>query len=261
MKVAEVKKNDVPKDNPKLAIMYYVFYTMFSTYNLISGKFFRLWYPQMSTFQILFFRGFTSTIVLFMYMGRDTKKQLIDNVTVENFAPLTFRIFQGIFSQFVRYYSMSFFSLSMIGVIQKLAPVFTVVLAYILLSERLTPLEILLNVVAVVSSLLVSVGDHNQNGHQYTNNHYWALIFLILNPVCIGMSSIALRKLKKTTTETLVTWTNVVQTVFMATAMLCLDQSFLYYPSRFSLLDWTLLFGMTLSVIGAQTCKLLSYQN
>lgn len=47
----------------------------------------------------------------------------------------------------------------------------------------------------------------------------------------------------------------------MATAMLCLNQSFLYYPSRFSLIDWIMLFGMTLSVIGAQTCKLLSYQN
>ena len=52
-----------------------------------------------------------------MYMGRDTKHQLVNNVTVDNFPPLAFRIFQGIFSQFIRYYSMTFFSLSMIGVI------------------------------------------------------------------------------------------------------------------------------------------------
>ena len=118
---------------------------------------------------------------------------------------------------------MTFFSLSMIGVIQKLAPVFTVALAYLILSEKLTKIEILLNVVAIIASLLVTVGDHNQNGHQYTNNHYLALLFLTANPVFIGMSSIALRKMKKTSSETLTTWTNVVQSIFMAVAMLCLN--------------------------------------
>lgn len=53
----------------------------------------------------------------------------------------------------------------MIGVIQKLAPVFTVVLAYTILSEKLTALEISLNVIAIVASLLVTVGDHQENGH------------------------------------------------------------------------------------------------
>lgn len=60
---------------------------------------------------------------------------------------------------------MTFFSLSMIGVIQKLAPVFTVVLAYTILSEKLTALEIMLNVIAIIASLLVTVGDHQENGH------------------------------------------------------------------------------------------------
>ena len=110
-------QNEVPPDNPKWAIFYFVMYTVFSTYNLIAGKFFRTWYPQMSTFQLLFYRGFSACLVLLVYMGKDTKKQLVDNVNTENFSPLSFRIFQGIFSQFIRYYSMTFFSLSMISVI------------------------------------------------------------------------------------------------------------------------------------------------
>ena len=157
--------DDVPADSPKLAIFYFVMYTIFSTYNLIAGKFYRTWYPEMSTFQLLFYRGFSACIVLFLWMGRDTKKQLINNVNSENFAPLTFRIFQGIFSQFIRYYSMTFFSLSMISVIQKLAPVFTVALAYLILAEKLTSIEIVLNIVAILASLLVTVGDHEQHGH------------------------------------------------------------------------------------------------
>ena len=56
------------------AVFYFVLYTIFSTYNLIAGKFFRMWYPQMSTFQLLFYRGFSACLVLIMYMGRDTKK-------------------------------------------------------------------------------------------------------------------------------------------------------------------------------------------
>lgn len=41
---------DEKPDNPKWAIFYFVMYTVFSTYNLIAGKFFRTWYPGMSTF-------------------------------------------------------------------------------------------------------------------------------------------------------------------------------------------------------------------
>lgn len=47
----------------------------------------------------------------------------------------------------------------------------------------------------------------------------------------------------------------------MGTAMLALDQSFFYYPSLFSYIDWVMLLGMTMSVIGAQTFKLLAFQN
>ena len=60
---------------------------------------------------------------------------------------------------------MTFFSLSMISVIQKLAPVFTVALAYFILFEKLSSVEIGLNAIAIVASLLVTVGDHGQNGH------------------------------------------------------------------------------------------------
>ncbi len=115
--------------------------------------------------------------------------------------------------------------------------------------------------IAIVASLLVTVGDHQENGHQYTANHYLALVFLILNPVFIGMSSIALRKMKSTSSETLTTWTNVIQSIFMATAMLCLNQSFVKFPAMFTALDWVMLLGMTFSVIGAQTFKLLAFQN
>ena len=111
----------------------------------------------------------------------------------------------------------------MISVIQKLAPVFTVALAYIVLSEKLTNIEILLNIIAIFASFLVTVGDHKQNGNEYSSNHYIALFFLVLNPMFIGMSAIALRKMKKTSNETLVTWTNIIQSVFMAAAMIVLN--------------------------------------
>ncbi len=52
-----------------------------------------------------------------------------------------------------------------------------------------------------------------------------------------------------------------IQSVFMGTAMLCLDQSFVKFPAMFSAIDWVMLLGMTFSVIGAQTFKLLAFQN
>ena len=46
----QAKERGEKPDNPKWAIFYFVMYTIFSTYNLIAGKFFRMWYPSMSTF-------------------------------------------------------------------------------------------------------------------------------------------------------------------------------------------------------------------
>lgn len=135
------------------------------------------------------------------------------------------------------------------------------ILAILILSEKLSCLEIALNIIAIIASILVTVGDHQKSGHQYTSNHYLALVFLLLNPVFIGMSAVALRKMKKTSSETLTTWTNIVQSIFMGTAMWALGQSFMYYPAIFSMVDWVMLLGMTLSVIGSQTFKLLAFQN
>ena len=126
---------------------------------------------------------------------------------------------------------MTFFSLSMIGVIQKLAPVVTVGLAICLLGERLTRMEFLLNIIAIISSILVTVGDQHNEGQQYTTNHYVALFFLVLNPVFIGMSAIALRTMKKTSSDTLTTWTNITQALFMGIVMVALKQTFMYYPA------------------------------
>ena len=54
---------------------------------------------------------------MMIYMGKDTKLYLMEKVDKDNYQPLMFRIFQGIFSQFIRYYALAFFSMSMIGVI------------------------------------------------------------------------------------------------------------------------------------------------
>ena len=147
---------------------------------------------------------------MLIYMNKNTKRLLIDEVTVESFPPLAFRIFQGVSCQFIRYYSMSFFSLCMIGVICKLAPIFTIIFAYLLLKERLTQAEITLLLIAVLSSFLVTLGDHQKEGHKYSNDHYFALFGLLMTPVFIGMGTIALRKMKKLPTETLTTHMNIV---------------------------------------------------
>ena len=105
---------------------------------------------------------------------------------------------------------MSFFSLTMIGVILKLAPIFSVILAVMVLHESLKSTEITVLAIAVASSLLVTIGDHSKDGHKYSSDHYFALFALLLTPLFIGMASIALRKMKKMPTETLTTHMNLV---------------------------------------------------
>ena len=47
----------------------------------------------------------------------------------------------------------------------------------------------------------------------------------------------------------------------MGIIMVMMKKSFLYYPSIFGVVDWLMLLGMTLCVIGAQTFKLKAFQN
>ena len=48
--VKSTKTNYEKPDNPGKAVFYFVMYTLVSTYCLIAGKFFKTWYPEMSTF-------------------------------------------------------------------------------------------------------------------------------------------------------------------------------------------------------------------
>ena len=89
---AKLELEEYP-DNPKWAVFFFVMYTVCSAYNLVSGKYFRIWHPQMSTFELLFYRGFSAVLLMLIYMGRDTKNQLFNKVNSENFPPLSFRIF------------------------------------------------------------------------------------------------------------------------------------------------------------------------
>ena len=43
--------------------------------------------------------------------------------------------------------------------------------------------------------------------------------------------------------------------------MLILDQSFTYWPLQFTIRDWLMVLGMSLSVILSSTFKLLAFQN
>ena len=149
-------------------------------------------------------------------MRKDTKKYLIDKVTAEDLKPLSFRIFQGIYSQFIRFYAMTFFSLSVIGVIQKMAPVITVICAYTFLKEKISKLDYALIFTATAASVLVTLGDADQGTNSY---NYVCLFFLLLNPVFAGSSNIALRKLKKTSSQTLTSWTNIMQVICMGAPM------------------------------------------
>ena len=113
----------------------------------------------------------------------------------------------------------------------------------------------------MLSSFLVTLGDHQKEGHKYSNDHYFALFGLLMTPVFIGMGTIALRKMKKLPTETLTTHMNIVQVIFMGTAMLVLDQRFTYWLGVFTWVDWVMILGMSLSVILSNTFKLLAFQN
>ncbi len=84
-------------------------------------------------------------------------------MTRANIVPIAVRMLQVSFSIVVTYYALRFFSNTTVTMVNQMAPMFVVLLAYFMLGERLALRQLLVLGLALVSVTFVILGGDNES--------------------------------------------------------------------------------------------------
>jgi drug/metabolite transporter (DMT)-like permease len=151
---------------------------------------------------------------------------MIDQVTRSNIVPITTRMLQVSFSMFVSYYALKFFTTTSVTMVNQLSPMFTVLLAYFILKERLTIRECIVLLAAFMAVTLVILGGDEQSDQLYESNGV-ALAMLFLNPVAVALGLVMMRSMRKTSEWTVTCWVNTTQVFFLTVYYLYCGENYI----------------------------------
>ncbi len=99
-------------------------------------------HPTISVFEFLFWRTGIQLIFLIGLMNRSSKSYLVDKVQKDMITPLIIRVMTGVLSFLCLYYAIKYLPIFLVSLILNTSPIFTSLLAFIFLRERVSKAEI-----------------------------------------------------------------------------------------------------------------------
>ena len=130
-------------------------------------------------------------------MNKELKYAVWDSIPRGTSGTLCYRTIQGASTNYINYYTTKFLPLTLIAIVNNLSPLVTVVLAFFVLKERISRLEIVTTIIMVSCVITVVLFENPssttvqaQSGHLVTTLLYATLL---INPVLITSGSIAMR--------------------------------------------------------------------
>lgn len=114
--------------------------------------------PDVTILQFTFVRGAVSMILGLMWSYGNLRRELYDNIDRSAIPALAFRCSQGALSVYISFLCIKYFSVSTVGVVCSMTPLFVCILAYLLLGERLARYELMSILFVVAAIILVMLG-------------------------------------------------------------------------------------------------------
>ena len=106
---------------------------------------------------MLVLRSVFALVCQAIYVNKELKKAVWDDVNRSNVCPLIVRSSQGAITNIINYSVTKFLPLTMIAIVNNLGPPITVLLAFIVLKERIKKFEILMIMMTVAGILIVVI--------------------------------------------------------------------------------------------------------
>jgi len=192
------------------------------------------------------YRSSISCLMLLVYLNKNIKFIMVDDVDKKSMPALAIRTITGNFAIFVNFMSAKYFPLTLVAMIINAAPLVTMLLAGPILGEKVTLSAWISLFSAFIAIGLVILGGKTPEDAPVTayTPTLFAYIALIFNPLCISAGGIAMRAMRKLNDN--------VVSCYMALALLviftpiCLINDFdltIWY--RFNITDWVCLVGIS----------------
>ena len=102
-------------------------------------------------------RSIIAILTLVIWQNRGLKKAVWDSLQCDQLSPLLFRTIQGAITTIIGYACTKYLNLTVIAIIGNLAPLVTIILAYMLLKEKTKCFELVIMLLSLVSVLLFSI--------------------------------------------------------------------------------------------------------
>jgi drug/metabolite transporter (DMT)-like permease len=127
------------EDSPPIAVFFTVLSGICFAFNLICGKLLYSSHPNLSPTQLLCYRAILSCGMLIIMVNRKLKFVMVDSIDKEQVKPVILRTCQSVLSISINFISVKFFTLTTVAMVINMAPFVTVLVARIVLGERISP--------------------------------------------------------------------------------------------------------------------------
>ena len=186
------------QDNPPWAIAYFMAYGFFNCVNYSFGKVLFNHHPEMGSSQLMFIRSGVSCLILVAWHRSQLKYIMWDSVDSKSARPLGIRVVTGSWNIFLNFYTVKYFSLTLLAMVQNCAPFVSMVLAGAFLSEKsaLSDWVYLVISFAAIALVIMFGKQAPENELNYTVN-YWEYLGLVCLPFSISAGNLAMRAMKK----------------------------------------------------------------
>jgi len=184
--------------------------------------------------------------------------------------PLVFRIIQGVITYYLTFLTIRFFNIGLVSIVNNLTPCILVLLAILLLKEKVSVRTWTVIGLAFISAVLVVVGGpggfhglfDNEDTDAGKTLFILAFIALFMNPIIEAIGIIALRKMRRLPNWTIITWMSFVNIIVFGVIMAAVGESFKYpFDNSWVAYDWFCLCGSSVTVIISSIGKFKAISN
>ena len=189
---------------------------------------------------------------------------------------LLFRISQQNASIFITFYCIRQFELTAVAMTNNCATFVILILGYFMLGERSSAFSVVTLTISFAGTVLVLVGSQARTeavsdlaagdtaesllaATKVSGSYVLGIIFLICNPVIIGVGVIAMRQMRKMHEAVITTYMNLMLLVLMLTLVYSTGSDLSPWYA-FGLVEWLAIAGLSLSNVGSQTFRFRAVQ-
>lgn len=197
-------------------------------------------YPNIGAFELIVARSVISLIVLLVYLNVKVVKVTVTQVKGKPKGALVFRCVQSSVAMILKTIITKYLSITLISIVYNMIPMFVIIIAWLLLREKIDRIEIaILGLTVILLSAIVWDG-HKKNDDKVDWDEILMYFLLFIQTVGTAAGTVALRTLKKFD-ETIILWYSYWSAILISLPLVFIFGDSFKIFNYFNLLDWTIM--------------------